>query len=63
MADRAHFIKMFETKQQRAKQQAMLPEGLAKDIAIEQAKHQCEVDGPVNPSALLMGRRDEDETT
>lgn len=63
MADRAHFIKMFEAKQRRAKQQAMLPDGLAKDIAIEQQRHQCEIDGPVNPFALLMGKRDEDETT
>lgn len=63
MADRAHFIKMFEAKQQRAKQQAMLPEGLAKDIALEQQKHQCEIEGPVNVFAGFIEKKEgEDET-
>lgn len=52
MADRAHFIKMFEANQNIAHQQAMLPDGLAKEI--EQQKHQCEIDGPVNVFAGLF---------
>ena len=61
MADRAHFMKMFEVRKDREQKQAMLPDGLQKQIIQEIEKHQCEIEGPVNVFAGLIGTKEDKE--
>lgn len=56
VGERAHFMKGFEAAQRQEKDLAALPDGFAKELALEQQKHQCEIEGPVNPFAMLVSK-------